>query len=182
MEAVTTLPRGRALTVADLAVMPDDGHRYELIDGTLVVTPAPSPQHQRVSAALQRVLESSAPQGLWVLAAPLDVLLTDNTGVQPDLVVAARDQFTEKNLPTAPLLVVEVLSVSTRLFDLNVKKAAYERAGVSSYWVVDPVELHLTAWELREGRYVEVADVSGDEAWAATSPYDVTIVPGRLID
>jgi len=77
------------------------------------------------------------------------------------------------------LLVVKVLSPSTRLIDLNVKRAAYERAGVASYWVVDPVELHLTAWELPEGRY---ADVSGDEAWAATSPYDVTIVPSRLID
>jgi len=182
MGAVTTLPRGRALTVADLAAMPDDGHRYELIDGTLVVTPAPSLRHQRISGVLGTLLQSSAPRGLWVLAAPFDVVLADDTGVQPDLLVAPRDAFTDKNLPRAPLLVVEILSPSSRLFDLKVKKAAYERAGVVSYWVVDPDELRLIAWELQDGRYVEVADVAGDEEWTAAAPYDVTVVPGRLLD
>jgi Uma2 family endonuclease len=182
MGAVTTLPRGRALTVADLVMMPDDGHRYELIDGALIVTPAPSSLHQLVHAALMELLLQGRPEDLRVLSAPLDVVLDGSTSVQPDLLVTRRSDLAEQNLPVAPLLVVEILSPSTRLIDLNLKRARYERAGVASYWVVDPEQPRLTAWELRQGRYVEVGDVAGDEEWAATSPYDVTIVPGRLID
>jgi Uma2 family endonuclease len=182
MEAVTTLPRGRALTVADLESMPDDGHRYELIDGTLVVTPAPSLRHQRASGELFYLLRQACPEELQLLAAPFDVVLGDDTGVQPDLLVARHEDFTDKNLPAAPLLAVEILSPSTRLVDLNLKKATYERAGVASYWVVDPDEPRLQVFELREGAYVEVADVLGDEPWTARAPYAVTVAPSRLDD
>jgi Uma2 family endonuclease len=181
MEAVTTLPRGRALTVADLVAMPDDGHRYELIDGALIVTPAPSPRHQIVSGALLPLLREACPPDLLVLMAPLDVVLSDETGVQPDLLVAPRSDFTERSLPVAPMLVVEILSSSTRLIDLDLKRARYERAGVASYWVVDPDELRLVAWELRDGVYLQVADVSGEEGWTAHSPYPVTVVPSALV-
>jgi len=182
MEAVTTLPRGRALTVADLATMPDDGHRYELIDGTLLVTPAPSTRHQLVHAALMELLLVARPEGLRVLSAPLDVVLDGSTSMQPDLLVTRRTDLADQNLPVAPLLVVEILSPSTRLIDLNLKRARFERAEVASYWVVDPDEPRLTAWEIRDGAYVEVADVVGDEEWIAASPYAVTIVPSRLVD
>ncbi len=181
MEAVTTLPRGRALTVADLETMPDDGHRYELIDGTLIVTPAPTILHQTVSGELFFVLRSACPLGLKVLAAPTDVVLGDDTGMQPDLLVAKVEDFTETELPAAPLLAVEILAPSTRLIDLNLKRAAYERVGVASYWVVDPFEPSLHAFELRRGEYVEVAHVAGAEQWASKAPYAVTIVPARLL-
>lgn len=182
MEAVTTLDWGRPLTVEDLATMPDDGHRYEVIDGTLVVTPAPSPRHQQISARLLTVLAAAAPPDVWVLHAPLDVVLASDTAMQPDLLVAPRSAFGPKDLPTAPLLAVEILSPSTRLIDLNLKRARYERAGVPSYWVVDPDGPRLVGWELRDGAYVEVADVSGDAEWVAGSPYEVRIVPARLLD
>lgn len=178
---MSTLPRGRALTVADLETMPDDGHRYELVDGALLVTPAPSVRHQRVSTRLLVLLHASCPADLEVFAAPLDVILSANTGVQPDLLVARREDLTEKNLPAAPMLAVEILSPSSRLVDLSLKKAAYERAAIPSYWVVDPVEPRLTAWNLRDGAYVEVADVAGDEAWTAQAPYAVTVVPSALL-
>lgn len=180
MEVVTTLPRGRALTVADLETMPDDGHRYELIDGALLVTPAPSVRHQRVSTWLLVLLDRACLPELEVFAAPLDVVLGPSTGVQPDLLVARRADLTEKNLSAAPLLVVEILSPSTRLVDLNLKRATYERAGIANYWVVDPMVPRLTAWELRDGAYAEVADVAGDESWTARTPYAVTVVPDAL--
>jgi Uma2 family endonuclease len=182
MEAVTTLPRGRPLTVADLETMPDDGHRYELIEGALIVTPAPSVRHQIVSMNLAMLLRDACPPDLRVLTAPLDVVLSESTGVQPDLLVARREDFTEKNLPTAPLLAVEVLSPSTQLVDLNLKKAAYEQAGVGSYWTIDPSVPRLVAWELKDGVFVQVADVAADEAWTAQLPYEVTIVPADLVD
>lgn len=178
MERVTTLPR-RPLTVDDLASMPDDGHRYELIDGTLIVSPSPSLRHQRVHSRLMKLLLVACPPGLDVLSAPLDVVLADDTSVQPDLLVVA-DDLPGPKVVEPPILAVEILSPSSRLVDLNLKRARYERAGVPSYWVVDPDELTLVAWELREGEYVEVAAVAGDEVWQAERPFAVAVMPGGL--
>jgi len=185
MEAVITLPRA-GLTRDDLAALvpeePDDGHRYELIDGTLIVTPAPGFRHQVVSLRLIVSLDHACPAGLQVLAAPFAVGLSIDTEVQPDLLVAPRDAFTDKDLSGAPLLAVEILSPSTRLIDLNLKKARYEQAGCPSYWVIDPVALRLTAWELRDGAYAEVADLGPGDSWTARLPFEVTLRPGDLAD
>jgi len=187
MGTVTTLPRGRALTRVDLDAMPDDGHRYELIDGTLVVTPGPSPRHQIVVGQLHLLLAGACPSDLRVLFAPLDVALVDvalsqDTVLQPDLLVARRSDFTERGLPTAPLLAVEVLSPSTRRVDLTLKRSRYEAAGCPSYWVVDPDGPTVIAWELRAGEYVEVAHVTGEEHYETSTPYDVTFSPAQLLD
>ena len=85
MEDVTTLPRGQAFTRADLDAMPDDGHRYEIIDGSLVVTPAPSLRHQIIVLNLAIALKASCPDDLRVLTAPFDVALALDTVMQPDL-------------------------------------------------------------------------------------------------
>jgi len=161
---------------------PDDGHRYELIDGTLIVTPAPGFRHQVVSIRLAVLLDRSCPPDLCVLAAPFAVGLGVDTEVQPDLLVAPRDAFTDQDLPGAPLLAVEILSPSTRLIDLNLKRARYEEAGCASYWVVDPVALTLTAWELVDGGYVEVARLRPEDTWAAELPFGVTLRPGTFLD
>jgi Uma2 family endonuclease len=180
MEHVTTLPR-RPLTVDDLELMPDDGHRYELVDGTLIVSPAPSLRHQVVHANLMRILQQACPEGLRVLSAPLDVVLAGDTSVQPDLLVVPSD-LPGPEVTAVPALAVEILSPSSRLIDLNLKRARYERAGVPTYWVVDPDDLRLTAWELSGGRYVEAADLAGSESWTAVRPFPVSIVPGALGD
>lgn len=181
MDTVTILPRSRALTRADLEQVPDDGHRYELVDGTLVVTPAPSMRHQRAVLELAVRLRAVCPDDLEVFVAPFAVALAPDTEMQPDVLVARRADLTERDLPTSPILAVEVLSPSTRLIDLNLKKARYEVAGTPAYWVVDPLTARLIAWELREGAYVEVANVSADEAFTATVPFPVTIVPATLV-
>ncbi|HZJ07768.1 MAG TPA: Uma2 family endonuclease [Nocardioidaceae bacterium] len=109
MGTVTTLPRGRALTRVDLDGMPDDGRRYELIDGSMVVTPAPPRRHQRVVGELYLLLRGTCPPDLEVFLAPFDVVLADDTVMQPDLLVARRSGSTERDLPTAPVLAVEEL-------------------------------------------------------------------------
>lgn len=182
MGSVTTLPQSRPLTRDDLDAMPDDGHRYELVDGALVVTPAPSPRHQSVVVRLTVLLDSVCPDDLKVLVAPLDVALAGDTVLQPDVLVTRRADLTARDLPVAPLLAVEVLSPSTRLIDLNLKKARYEAAGAPSYWVVDPGVPSLTAWELRDGRYTQVAHVSDADTFEASSPYAVSLTPARLMD
>ena len=126
-------------------------------------------------------LKSHCPDGLEVYFAPLDVAIADDTVMQPDLLVARSADFTDKDLPTAPLLAVEVLSPSTRRIDLMLKRSRFESAGCASYWVVDPDEPSLIAWNLRDGHYVEVAKVAGDEEFTAESPFAATVVPGELI-
>ncbi len=114
MDTVTTLRRSDAFTRAELDALPDDGRRHELIDGILIVSPAPSPRHQIALAALHLILARACPDELIVLFAPLDVALAVDTVMQPDLLVARRADFTDRDLPMAPLLAVEVLSPSTR--------------------------------------------------------------------
>jgi Uma2 family endonuclease len=172
-------------TRADLERMPDDGHRYEIIDGVLIVSAAPARLHQRAVIRLARLLQDFAPADVEALTAPFSVGLADDTELQPDVVVRRDADYTPKDIAT-PLLVVEVLSPSTRMIDLNVKRARCERAGIASFWVVDPVarpaEASLVAWELDpDGSHRQVAKVLGDEAFKATQPYPVTVVPADLV-
>ena len=156
---------------------------YELIDGTLIVTPAPSWRHQRAVARLLRTLMDAAPDGgLEVLAAPFDVRLADDTVLQPDVLVCHVTDLTQRNLPVAPLLAIEVLSPSTRLVDLNLKRARYEAAGCDSYWAVDPTAPSITAWDLRDGAFVEVASVTGGELLTTAHPFPVAVAPRDLVD
>jgi Uma2 family endonuclease len=182
----SVIPHGRPFTVDDLEGMPDDDNRYELIDGMLLVSPAPDWPHQEMGAELFFQLRLRFPPGVRVLTAPFAVRTGTDSEVQPDVLVArfADLNRNSRNLPVAPLLAVEVLSPSTRLKDLNLKKAHYERIGVASYWILDPNEPgSLIVFELDdEGRYQQVAHVEGDEEFVATSPFPVTIVPARLLD
>lgn len=180
-EARSFLPHGRELTRADLDRLPDDGHRYELIDGVLIVTPAPRVSHQTIAGNLYLLLRAAAPAGLVVLFAPVDVVLAENTVLQPDLLVAPKDAFTEKDLPVAPLLAVEVLSPSTRGVDLLLKKERLERAGCQNYWAVDPELPSVTAWRLADGAYEQVAQVVGAETFKVDAPFAVSFAPASLL-
>jgi Uma2 family endonuclease len=180
---VTVLPQSRPLTADDLAVLPDDGHRYELIDGTLIVTPAPSWKHQRAVVRLLKALMDAVPDDRFeVLTAPFDVRLADDTVLQPDILVCRQADLTQRNLPVAPLLAVEVLSPSTRLIDLNLKKARYEASACQSYWVVDPTAPSITSWEMRDRAYVESAACAGGEPFTTTLPFTVSFSPAQLVD
>jgi hypothetical protein len=99
---VEWLPHGRAFSRADLDAMPDDGNRYEIIDGALIVTPSPSMHHQAAVVALVARLAPLCPTHLRVLVAPFDVELAPNTVVQPDLLIAAKSQLTECDLKGPP--------------------------------------------------------------------------------
>jgi Uma2 family endonuclease len=184
------LPAG-PLTVADLEAFPDDGHRYELLDGVLVVTPAPGFGHQMVVMQLSRRLDEAAPAELAVLPGPFSVHpdaadgrpeSEQSTELQPDVLVAELAAFTPKDLPAAPLLAVEVLSPSTQLFDRNLKKAAYERMGAAHFWLIDPrvPELHAYALQADDGYHL-VAHVVGHDVFSAEHPFRVAIRPSDLL-
>ncbi|MGH3545757.1 MAG: Uma2 family endonuclease [Mycobacteriales bacterium] len=179
----TALPFGQPLTIADLAQLPDDGHRYELLDGVLIVTPAPSWPHQEAQIDLAMRLRQACPAHLRVLGAPFAVWPAgDTTELQPDVLVARYADLTHAGLPTAPVLAVEVLSPSTAMIDLNLKKAAYERFGAQSYWVIHPLTPALFVYERDDnGKYQQTAHVTGDQPFHATQPFEITILPNDLI-
>jgi Uma2 family endonuclease len=136
-------PQRVVLTYDDLRATPDDGRRYEIMEGELAVTPAPSTTHQRISRNLAYVLHTYITQhGLGeVLNAPVDVILDRTTVVEPDLLFVARTRasiITERAIEGPPDLVVEILSPSTEQRDRGVKQQVYARYGVQHYWRVDP--------------------------------------------
>jgi len=174
---------GEPFTVDDLERMPDDGRRYELIDGMLIVSPAPNMPHQRVAFVLGMLLEDACPDDLVVFGTAVNVRFSQRTALEPDVVVARVADAHGVRLTRPPLLVAEVLSPDSVLRDLNLKKAVYERFGIPSYWVVDPNldRPSLQAFELDDGSYTEVADVTGGDGFSARQQFRVEIVPERLV-
>jgi Uma2 family endonuclease len=170
---------GSPITVAELDRMPDDGRRYELLDGALVVSPRPTTGHQRVGFRLAYVLETACPQALAVVPEPA-LQVTRTTEFVPDIVVVRGDQVGGKKFTEPPLLVVEVRSPSTALIDLNRKKGVYETFGVPSYWIVNPEpgRPELTVFELRDGRYALEATTT--QTITVDRPFPVTITPEHL--
>ena len=149
----------------DYAGIPPDRNRYEILEGELYVTPAPSPLHQRVSKRLQRQLEAYFEvRGLGeVFNAPIDLILTHHDVVQPDLVVVADPhQVSARAIEGAPLLVVEVLSPSTRTRDRTVKARRYAALGIAHYWIVDPEARRIECFRAEAGAYALALDVEGD--------------------
>jgi Uma2 family endonuclease len=179
---MTALPWGSELTVEDLEAIPEDGHRYELLDGSLLVTPAPNILHQRCVVRLGALFLAAADRELEVIVAPFDWVVGPRTLFQPDLLVARRDEVGPKRLERAPLLVVEVLSPSTRRFDLALKRMAYAEAGVAAYWLVDTEVPSLMVLDLEAGLYTEVTTVTGDTPYKPEWPFEATIVPSALVE
>jgi Uma2 family endonuclease len=147
------------LVYEDLLDTPADGKRSELLEGDLYVTPAPSPLHQRTSKRLQRMLEAYfEARGIGeVFNAPLDVILTQQDVVEPDLLVVADPaQISTRAVEGPPLLVVEILSESTERTDRNRKAQRYAALGVFHYWIVDPRSRMIECYRLGGGRYQDV--------------------------
>jgi Uma2 family endonuclease len=146
------------LTLADLEAMPDDGRRYELIGGAIVMTPAPVPAHQRILSNLFRLVQDACPPGHEVFFAPIDLDLPDEQRVEPDLLVVPSRSVGEKRLALPVLLVVEVVSKGSRTNDVVTKRAAYAEAGVPAYWLVDPERARITCLRLAGTDYEVYAE------------------------
>lgn len=159
--------RTPVFTYGDLARMPNDGKRYELRAGELVVSPAPATKHQRVVARIGALLFRAEEAGFGQLFyAPTDVVFSRYTVTQPDLLFVGRERLqliTSASIQGAPDLTVEILSPGSREDDLGWKKTLYAREGVPYYWVVDPDAKTVQPYTLREGGYeVEPARYPGD--------------------
>ena len=173
------MPRDHAWTVADLAQLPEDGLRYELVDGTLLVSAAPNKAHQRAIGRLFLQLSAACPADLEVFLAPTDYQPTDTRSLQPDLLVVTRADPGDAAVTTPLALAVEVLSPSSRSIDLVLKRALYEQAGVLAYWVVDPLVPSVTVWTLLDGTYGDPFVLL--EPTDLTAPFPIRVVPADLV-
>ena len=145
------------ITWHDAQLMPEDGKRYEAIDGELYVTPAPSRRHQWISetlgAALRKLLVE--PGHGWLYRAPIGVEFPDTEeGVQPDLIFVSRARaarLVDEGIRGAPDLVVEILSPGTAKRDRTIKQKLYQRQGVAQYWIVDADAESVDVWDFEAG-------------------------------
>ena len=142
----------------DIWDTPDDGKRYEVLDGALYVTPPPGWGHQYSGDTLFGHLWSHirAHDLGRIVTAPVGVVLDDENGVEPDIVFVSKERLgiiTEKGVIGAPDLIVEVLSPGTQSRDRGVKMRRYAAAGVPHYWLLGYRRRRLEAYRLGSGGY-----------------------------
>ncbi|MBT9148649.1 MAG: hypothetical protein DDT27_00171 [Dehalococcoidia bacterium] len=153
-------------TYDDYRTAPDD-KRYELLEGELVMVPAPSFAHQRISSNIEFILQRFVRQhhlGI-ILSAPFDVVLSEERVFQPDILFVSRERLSIINLQNirdaAPDLVVEIVSPATAERDRFYKRAVYARYRVKEYWIVDPEARTIEVTKLGE-KDLETVKVYGE--------------------
>ncbi len=178
------MPHSARWTREQVLELPDDGNRYELFDGTLVVTPSPSAPHQGViTLLLDRLGPYLHAHGVGrAMTSPADLKLGGNQVAQPDIFVLPGRTFPRTwDAAPLPVLAIEVLSPSTARYDRAFKRRYYQRAGVPEFWVVDPDARLIERWRPGDER-PEVLD--GDITWrpAADLPPLVVDLPAMFAE
>lgn len=176
------------LTYEHYLELPNDGRRYEIIEGELYVSPAPTTKHQNVSISLASRLFEHVRRGRLgrVLTAPCDVVLDQPSVVQPDILYVSRERrniITGPNIQGAPDLVVEIISPSSTKTDRETKRDLYAKHGVRHYWLAEPFEEWVRAYELgADGFYELVAEAHGSQHFSAPPFPDLAIPLAELWD
>jgi Uma2 family endonuclease len=172
-------------TVDDLLRFPDDGNRYELFNGSLVVSPAPTPLHQDAIFRQQKILHQAVPSHLKVLST-VNVRASDKDLYIPDLVIVPRQRVREVRLMFAPAdvrVAVEVVGPSTKTRDRGTKVQAYAEAGIPAYWRIELAEgPTLYVYELDEDTYRGPVAYKAGTVATLTTPCSVSFDPADLID
>lgn len=172
------------LTYDDLAQLPDDGKRYELLEGELVVSPAPMRRHQRAVMELVLFLARARDAGYGdVYIAPFDVAFDPHNVTEPDLLFVRRERLdiiTDTKVQGAPDLVVEVLSPSTADRDLRAKRQVYAKFRVPYYWIVDPEARTVQVLTLEPAGYRPEPLLSGSAVLGCPLFPDVTVPVASL--
>lgn len=179
------LPRWRALTWDDRQKLPDDGRRYEIIDGSLHVSASPTPRHQVATGRLRDLLLAAAPDDVEVMET-VDIDLGPSV-LEPDvLVVRAGAAYSDdpKLAPADLLFAAEVVSRSSRRMDRMVKPSILAEAGVPAYWLVEldgPGTPAVVVHAPDGGVYREVVTIRAGEAVTVDVPFPVEVRPAELV-
>ena len=174
--------RGLRMTADEFLELPDDGYNYELIDGVVVMSPSPNPQHQRITMEIAtQIALFLRNHAVGEVLPEIDVHIGQGpTGgdlvYKPELIFVRSERLPamRDKIIGGPDLVVEVVSRGSRRMDSETKKNDYERFGVREYWLIDPQRKAMTFWRLKEGRFVEVS--AGGDTFASEA------VPGFVLD
>jgi Uma2 family endonuclease len=178
--SVSLFHRRGPWTVDDLDDLPDDGNRYELVDGSLIVSPAPAKPHYRAVTRLHRLLVVQAPKKYAVGGNGGVATKSKRTYFIPDLFVtedAALDGSDATFRPDEVYLAVEVLSPSNRATDLVLKRHYYAEMGIPRYWIVDPQARTLSVLALDGDRYGDEFVVKAGQAWRTGEPFPLELDP-----
>lgn len=156
--AIAYKAQNKIYTYEDYLTFPEDSWGYQIIEGELVVSPSPKTIHQAVLMNLSLAISVFVRNKKCgeVFFAPFDVILDNHNIVQPDILFISnenKDVLTEDNVKGAPDLIVEVLSQSTRQFDLLGKKDVYQKFGIKEYWIIDPENKSVAVYFLEKGQY-----------------------------
>jgi Uma2 family endonuclease len=169
-------------TVDDLADLPEDGNRYEILDGSLFVSPMPALPHGRVVSRLHRSLVLQAPDTVAVVQ-NMGVLrhLVSQTYLVPDLMIIldeTLDRAGNALRPNEALVVVEVISPRREAIDLVTKRHYYATMEIPQYWVVDPVTANLMVMRTpKDGAYREEIGIDAGATWATDDPFSLSLNP-----
>ena len=174
-----------AVGYSDLLVMPEDGRRYEIHGGELVVVPSPLPVHQIVAGEIFTLLNDYKRRyGGLALAAPLDIVFDEHDVAQPDVVFfrVERRHLVQPYAVTraAPDIAVEVLSPSTAAVDRGRKMQMFARYGVPEYWIVDPVHRQIDVHVLADGAYRRAQAALAEDTVRSVLLPDLTFDAARL--
>ena len=169
----------------DLLAMPDDGRRYEIHEGELVVVAAPLARHQIAVVEIVIVLHDYRRRsGGRVVTAPFDIVFGEYDVVQPDVVFfrAERSHLVRLDEVTraAPDIAVEVLSPSTASIDRGRKMRMFARYGVPEYWIVDPVRLEIEVHALENGGYRRAQVATGVDTVRSVLLPDLTFTAASI--
>lgn len=172
-------------TYEDYKRIPDDGQRYEVMNGVLIMTPSPTEAHQIVVTSIGSYLRQYVTlAGIGkALVAPFEVVLSPEKVVQPDVVVVLQKQpaqLTSSDTQGRPDIVVEVSSSGTAAYDRLSKFSAYEQAGITEYWLVDPLEKNVELFMLKEGKYQSQGIFNGKDALPSQVVPAIAAVPVEL--
>jgi Uma2 family endonuclease len=162
---LTQKPQG-SWTYEDYVALPEDGNRYEIIDGVIYMAASPKKSHQKSAGLLSHHLMVHVYFGQKgeVFTAPFDVTLPSDTTVQPDIIVVLNANLSivqEEKITGSPNLLVEIASPGTKDYDRSKKKQTYEQNGVQEYWIVDPAKQEVEVFELQNSVYVSLGVFKG---------------------
>ncbi|MGN9845018.1 Uma2 family endonuclease [Nonomuraea sp. H19] len=179
------LPGRPPYTADDLLMFPDDGNRYELFNGSLLISPLPTIRHQGAIGQTMRILDDAAPRDLEPLMS-VYVRASEQDCYIPDVVVVPAEAVTSVELMLSPghvRLVAEVVSPNTEGRDKGLKVYSYAAAGIPLYWRIEPGEKPtLYVYELNGDTYDPPTAYEAGITVTLSAPYSISFDPADLID
>ena len=173
------------LTYEDFAALPDDGKRYELHEGELSVTPSPGRRHQTILGRLfvLLTLHVRATGNGEVFVSPFDVIMTNVTVVEPDIIYVDNERLytvSERGVEGSPTLAIEIISPYSKQIDRRRKMALYATHDVTWYWIVDPNARTIEAYRLEGSAYRPDAKLEGVEPRSLPPFPDLPLDPAAI--